>query len=359
MRIAHVAPVIHPVPPATYGGTERVIADLAAAQIAKGHEVTLFGPADSTLPGVQQLGDYRSLSWYEAAQENVPPGLPAVLEAQLLRDLMAHAPGHDIIHLHGSAHASAAAGACGVPVFRTIHWRADELDHVEHFRAFPQERVIAISRSQGEVVPPESLAGVVHHGMPVTRYKKGEGEGQHLAFLGRMTDQKRPDRAIALAKGTGRELHLAGPVDPGNPDYFDRVVRPELGGGIRHVGSVDDAGKQALLGSAAALVFPIDWPEPFGLVMIEAMACGTPAIAWRRGSVPEVVEDGLTGIVVDNGEEAAARMDEVAALDRDLIRRRFEERFSSDRMAQDTLALYRVALQSRSSNDSSASSPSP
>ncbi|WJY17815.1 glycosyltransferase family 4 protein [Alteriqipengyuania flavescens] len=359
MRIAHVAPVIHPVPPATYGGTERVVADLASAQVDASHEVTLFGPADCSLPRVRQVGDFLSLSWHEKQGGPVPPGLPAVLEAQLLGDLLAHGGGHDVIHLHGSAHASAVAQKLGAPAFRTIHWRADEPDHLEHFRAFPQERIIAISHAQAGAVPATNLAGIVHHGMPADRYRQGDGSGGYLAFLGRMTDQKRPDRAIELARATGRHLQLAGPVDPGNPAYFDEVVRPALDDRIRHIGSVDDTGKQDLLGNAAALVFPIDWPEPFGLVMIEAMACGTPVIAWRRGSVPEVVEDGVTGIVVDSVTEAVHRMDEVVQLDRSAIRRQFEERFSAGRMASETLALYREACLSRSSNESSARSPSP
>ena len=359
MRIAHVSPVIHPVPPPTYGGTERVIADLASAQRAMGHEVTLFAPRDSELHDIRRVGSYASLSWYEAQHGSVPPGLPAELEAQQLTELMHGLGDVDIVHLHGSAHASAVAAASGKPVFRTIHWRADELDHREHFRLFPDEKIIAISRSQASAVPAASLAGVVHHGMPTDRYARGEGAGGYLAFLGRMTDQKRPDRAIELARASGLELQLAGPIDPGNPDYFADIVAPQLSSGIRHIGSVDDAAKQELLGNALALVFPIDWPEPFGLVMIEAMACGTPVVGWRKGSVAEVVEDGVTGIVVDSLDEAIARFDEVRRLDRRAIRQEFEARFSSRRMAEETLAIYRDASPSRSSSDRSASSPSP
>ncbi|WP_318656074.1 glycosyltransferase family 4 protein [Qipengyuania atrilutea] len=359
MRIAHIAPVIHPVPPATYGGTERVIADLATEQVAAGHEVAVFAPADSMLAGVKQIGTYHSLTWHKARHDDVPPGVPAELEACQLRDVLTRGSEFDVLHLHGSAHASAAAEQLGIPAFRTIHWRADELDHREHFRAFPGERVIAISESQARSVPAGSLAGVVHHGIPADRYRQGSGSGSYLAFLGRMTDQKRPDRAIELARLAGRDLQLAGPVDPGNPDYFDRVVAPSLGERIRHVGSIDDQGKQAFLGEAAALVFPIDWPEPFGLVMIEAMACGTPVIGWRQGSVTEVVDEGVTGIVVDSVEEAAARVGEVITLNRSTIRARFEERFSAGRMAEQTLALYREACSSRSSRLSSARSPSP
>lgn len=364
MRIAHVAPVIHPVPPSTYGGTERVIADLATAQVRDGHDVTLFGPTDSALPNVRPIGHYRSLAWHERQGADAPPGLPAVLEAQLLRDLLAYGGDHDVIHLHGSAHASGVAETLGIPVFRTIHWRADEADHTEHFRAFPQERIIAISQSQAAAVPASNLAGVVHHGIPADRYSADrysadQGAGGYLAFLGRMTDQKRPDRAIELARATGKEIRLAGPIDPGNPGYFDSVVRPALDERVRYVGSIDDAGKQDLLGNAAALVFPIDWPEPFGLVMIEAMACGTPVIAWRQGSVAEVVEDGITGIVVDSMGEAVERIEEVLKLERTAIRRRFEHRFSDERMARETLDLYRKACSSRSSKESSASAPSP
>lgn len=359
VRIAHVAPVIHPVPPQTYGGTERVIADLADAQVAQGHDVTVFCPADSALDGLTKVGDYHSLSWHERHASNVPAGLPAVLEAQLLRDLLEHGGDHDVLHLHGSAHASAIAGKLGLPVFRTIHWRADELDHHEHFRTFPDERIIAISHSQAKSVPSASLAGVAHHGMPSSRYRLGDGRGGYLAFLGRMTDQKRPDRAIELARSSGRVLKLAGPIDPGNPTYFETVVKPKLDDATYHVGNVNDEQKQDLLGNAAALIFPIDWPEPFGLVMIEAMACGTPVIAWREGSVAEVVEDGLTGIVVGSLKEATERLDEVFTLDRQRIRDRFEERFSSARMAREILDIYRAALPSRSSKESSARSPSP
>ncbi|GGD64049.1 glycosyltransferase [Erythrobacter arachoides] len=360
MRIAHVAPVIYPVPPLAYGGTERVIADLATAQLAMGHEPVLFGPADSALGGVRVIGAYPSLAAHQReAQSALPPGFPAELEARQISDLLRHLPGFDVVHLHGSAHASGVCAALGLPTFRTIHWRADEADHREHFAAFPDERVIAISASQAAAVPAASLAGVVHHGLPEARYAVGSGEGGYLAFIGRMTDQKRPDRAIALAREVGLPLRLAGPIDPGNPAYFDRVVAPLLSPDVVHVGSITDAQKQPFLGDAAALVFPIDWPEPFGLVMIEAMACGTPVIAWNRGSVPEVVEDGVTGIVVATLAEAVARLPQVLALDRQVIRQRFEERFTAARMASAIAALYEVTLAQRSASDSRARSPSP
>ena len=344
VKIAHVAPVIHPVPPITYGGTERVVADLIAEQIRRGHEVVLFAADDSTLGGVERIGAYSSLAWHEARRKQVPAGLAAVLQAMQLADIQRLAAHFDVIHLHGSAHASGLLAEAGTPVFRTIHWRADEADHEEHFRQFPDERIIAISAHQAKAVPEKSLAGTVHHGLPLDRYEPGQGSGNYLAFIGRMSDQKRPDRAIEIARGAKIPLRLAGPVDPGDPSYFARLVKPQLNKDIQYIGSIGDAAKQSFLGSALALLFPIDWPEPFGLVMIEAMACGTPVIGWRHGSVPEVIEDGLTGIIVDSVSEVLARVDEVKRLDRPYIRRRFEQRFAASRMARQICRLYEEAL---------------
>ncbi|UVI39317.1 glycosyltransferase family 4 protein [Qipengyuania spongiae] len=347
MRIGHVAPVIYPAPPVAYGGTERVVADLSTAQAALGHDVTVFGPADSVLPGVRLIGDYRSLSSCAAeAGQPLPPGFPAELEAVQLADLVRRGGEFDVIHLHGSAHASGVCAALGVPTFRTIHWRADEPDHVEHFAQFPRERIIAISQRQAQDVPDASLAGVVLHGMPLDRFamstRAAQQGGGYLAFIGRMTDQKRPDRAIALAKALDMPLRLAGPIDPGNPTYFERVVEPHLDGDIVHVGSLTDGDKGPFLSGASALVFPIDWPEPFGLVMIEAMACGVPVIAWDQGSVREVIDDAVTGIIVESVEEATSRFDEVLRLDPSIIRETFERRFSVERMASQVIELYRA-----------------
>lgn len=347
LRIAHVAPVVYPVPPSQYGGTERVIADLAGEQY-RTNEVTVFGPTDCRVEGVQQIGTYQSLSARYPTVADAPPGLAAELEAQQLRDLVIHGSNFDIIHLHGSAHASGVCAALGVPTVRTIHWRADEPDHVEHFRAFSCERVIAISENQARSVPRGNLAGVVHHGMPLDRYELGTGAGDYLAFLGRMSDQKRPDRAIKLAQQSRLPLRLAGPIDPGNPRYFKKHVEPALGDHIEYVGSVTDSEKEDFLGNAKALVFPIDWPEPFGLVMIEAMACGTPVIAWGNGSVPEIVEHGRTGFVVQTIEDAVCAVEMIGELDRISIRQSFEERFSSHRMAEETQQIYYRVINQRS-----------
>lgn len=318
-----------------------MIADLAVAQARMGHEVTVFGPADSRLADVDVQGSYRSLTSLGGALDDLPPGYRAQLEAEQLADLVRHAHGFDVVHLHGSAHASGICAALEVPTFRTVHWRADEPDHARHFEQFPNERIIAISARQARDIPPANLAGIVHHGIPLERYARIDGERTHLVFIGRMTDQKRPDRAIELARRAGLPLELAGPVDAGNPGYLREVVLPCLSGSIRHVGSLSDDEKQGFFARALALVFPIDWPEPFGLVMIEAMACGVPVIAWDQGSVREVVDEGATGVVVTSIDEALARLPDVVNMAPAAIRRIFEQRFSAQRMASEVTALYK------------------
>jgi glycosyltransferase involved in cell wall biosynthesis len=267
-----------------------------------------------------------------------------VLEAVQMEHLRRRLSEFDIVHCHGEFSHAALLGDRRPHSLTTIHWRVDELDRELFFAAFPDLPVAAISAAQEIGIPDSNRAGIVHHGVERDRYALDERPGTHLAFVGRMTDQKRPDTAIRVARAAGRPIRLAGTVDVGNPLYFEREVRPLLGDDAVYVGPVGDAAKGALLAGAEALLFPIDWPEPFGLVMIEAMACGTPVIAWNRGSVPEIVEDGVTGFVVNSEAEAVAALGRVGAIDRRGVRRRFEERFTSDRMAADYLALYRRLL---------------
>ncbi|WP_076069088.1 glycosyltransferase family 4 protein [Sphingomonas montana] len=341
LRIAQLAPVIFPTPPVDHGGTERVVADLTEALVALGHDVTLYAPSDS-VTSARLRSAHPSLSALErAAGGKVAPGVPGVLEAAQL-DLVARSIGdHDIVHGHGEfAHAAVLAGR---PSLTTIHWRVDELDRRLFFAHFDRLPVAAISAAQAADIPAGNLAGVVHHGIAEDRYRLAGGGG-HLAFIGRMTDQKRPDVAIRVARAAGHTIRLAGTIDVGNPRYFDDRVRPLLDDDAVYVGPVGDTAKQALLGDAAALLFPIDWPEPFGLVMIEAMACGTPVIAWDRGSVREVIEDGVTGFVVRDEAEALAAIARLPSIDRALVRQRFEARFGARRMAADYVALYRAIL---------------
>ncbi|GJD35391.1 D-inositol-3-phosphate glycosyltransferase [Methylobacterium aerolatum] len=308
-----------------------------------GLEVTLFAASDSATD-LPRVGDYPSLSALEARHGRVAPGVPAALDALQLEALRQRLDAFDIVHCHGEFAHAALLGARRRRSLTTIHWRVDELDRALFFAGFPDLPVAAISAAQGEGIPASNRVGVVHHGIARDRYAFGAGPGDYVAFVGRLTDQKRPDTAIRVARAAGLPIRLGGTIDVGNPGYFEREVRPLLGPDATYGGPLDDAGKGELLAGARALLFPIDWPEPFGLVMIEAMACGTPVVAWNRGSVPEVVEDGLTGFVVSSEAEAVAALERIGDLDRAAVRRRFEERFTATRMAEDYLALYRRLL---------------
>ena len=340
LRIAYLAPVLLPVPPQNAGGTERIISDLIRGVIKQGHSATLFGPTDSTVE-CPVRGRYPSLTRLRERHARVPGSTPGVLEAALLDEMRGAADEFDIIHCHTEFAHAAVLAEHRPRTLTTVHWRCDELERQLFFEAFPDLPVAAISHDQARAVPASNLVGVVHHGFEADRYVPGGGSANRLAFLGRMTDQKRPERAIELARRTGCELVLAGNVDGGNPGHFTEHVEPHLSDRIVHVGEVDDAGKQRLLGNAAALVFPVDWPEPFGLVMIEAMACGTPVIGWRNGAVAEVIEDGVNGFVVDDMDGAVKAVERLPTIDRAQVRRVFEERFSADRMVRDYLAIYR------------------
>jgi len=284
------------------------------------------------------------LSALEREHGRVAPGVPAALDALQLEALRSRLGAFDIVHCHGEFAHAALLGTHRRRSLTTVHWRVDELDRALFFAGFPDLPVAAISAAQEAGIPAANRAGVVHHGIDRDRYAFSARPGDHVAFVGRMTDQKRPDVAIRVARAAGVPIRLGGTIDVGNPEYFDRQVRPLLGPDATYCGPVNDAEKGALLGGARALLFPIDWPEPFGLVMIEAMACGTPVIAWNRGSVPEIVEDGVTGFIVSSEEEAVAALARVGVLDRTLVRRRFEVRFTAERMARDYLAVYRRLL---------------
>ncbi|WP_367399409.1 MULTISPECIES: glycosyltransferase family 4 protein [Methylorubrum] len=343
IRVAQVAPNIFPVPPEHHGGTERIVNDLSVALRSLGIDVTLFASSDSATD-LPRVGDHPSLAALERRNRQVPPGVPAALDALQLEALRLRLDRFDIVHCHGEFAHAALLGPRRRRSLTTVHWRVDELDRALFFAGFPDLPVAAISAAQEAGIPASNRAGVVHHGIARDRYTFRPEPGAHVAFVGRMTDQKRPDTAIRVARAAGLPIRLGGTIDVGNPDYFERSVRPLLGPDATYLGPIDDRAKGALLGGARALLFPIDWPEPFGLVMIEAMACGTPVIAWNRGSVPEIVEDGVTGFVVASEAEAVAALARIGGLDRAVVRRRFEERFTAERMARDYIALYRRLL---------------
>jgi glycosyltransferase involved in cell wall biosynthesis len=336
MRIAQLAPLAESVPPKLYGGTERVVSWLTEQLVELGNEVTLFASADS------KTSARLIPAWPRALRLGRPRADPAAACAALLEALAGHARDFDVIHCHLDWVHLPLLRRLGVPFVTTLHGRLD-LEYLKNLApSFPASPFVSISDSQRLPLPELEWAGTVYHGQPLDLLKPCFDPQGYLAFLGRISREKRPDLAIRIAKAAGLPLRIAAKVPRHDNRYFRDQVQPLLeGDGVEFVGEVDDRGKQSLLGDAAALLFPIDWPEPFGLVMIEAMACGTPVIAWRRGSVPEIIDHGITGFVVDTEEEALAAVARLPELDRRTIRATFERRFSVRRMAEDYVKIYR------------------
>jgi glycosyltransferase involved in cell wall biosynthesis len=339
MRIAQVAPLIESVPPRFYGGTERIVSYLTEELVRQGHEVTLFASGDSVTQAELVACTSRALRMDPEVRDALPYLIIAIDQVRR------RAHEFDVLHFH--------IDYLHFPLFRalsrntvtTLHGRLDLPDLLPVFAAFPEMSLVSISDHQRRPMPHLRWLRTIHHGLPNDLYPFAPAPaGDYLAFLGRICPEKRPDRAIEIARRAGIPLKIAAKVDRVDEAYFAEVVRPLLRDpSIEFVGEVGEAEKASLLSGARGLLFPIDWPEPFGLVMIEAMACGTPVIAYRCGSVPEVIEDGITGYIVDGIEAAVAAVDRLEALDRGLIRRRFEDRFSAERMAREYLAVYNGA----------------
>lgn len=336
MKIAQVAPLHESVPPRTYGGTERVVHYLTEALVAQGHQVTLFASADSqtsatlhpVVPEALRLAGERRdpLAWH-------------MLE---LAEVARLAGQFDVVHFHTDYLHFALWRHLQTPQLTTLHGRLDLPDLPPLFREFRDMPVVSISNHQRTPLPSARWLGTVYNGLPSTLYDFQPEGGDYFAFLGRMSPEKGPETAIEIALRTGVPLRMAAKVDAVDVDYFERRIRPLLDHPlIEFIGEVDEAGKNALLGGARALLFPIAWPEPFGLVMTEAMACGTPVVAFRQGSVPEVMADGVTGFVVDTVEEAVAAAERIDTIDRAGCRAWFEQHFSAERMAQGYVELYR------------------
>jgi glycosyltransferase involved in cell wall biosynthesis len=336
MRIAQVTPLYEAVPPRLYGGTERVVAHLTEALVALGHEVTLFASADARTSA-------RLVAVRDQAIRLDPAPLKSDLAAHLtqISEVRRRADDFDVIHFHTDMIQFPLFEGLAHKTLTTLHGRLDLKDLPRVYRRWREFPLASISDHQRGPLEFANWAGTVHHGMPAELYEfhpKAEG---YLAFLGRMSPEKGPDRAIAIAKRLGRKLKMAAKVDPADRNYFDERIAPLLDHPlIEFVGEIGDGEKSAFLGGAEALLFPIDWPEPFGLVMIEAMACGTPVIAYECGSVPEIVEPGLTGLIVTDEEQAVQAFERARALDRGAIRKRFEQRFSSIAMARRYVDLY-------------------
>jgi glycosyltransferase involved in cell wall biosynthesis len=334
MKIAQVAPLMEAVPPKLYGGTERVVAYLTDALVGLGHDVTLFASGDSQTKAKLAAAWPRALRLDPQVVDHFAP-LCMQLEAVARR-----AQEFDIIHCHVDHYAYTILRLLGVPSLTTLHGRLDLPELKPLYKIFWDTPVVSISNSQRQPLTEARYLATVHHGLPQHLLQKTAG-GQYLAFLGRISPEKAPDAAIRIAARAAMPLKIAAKIDRVDRDYFAARVQPLLSlGEVEYIGEIGEHEKNEFLGNAAALLFPIAWREPFGLVMIEAMACGTPVIAFRNGSVPEVLQDGVTGFIVDSEDEAVQALARVATLDRDRIRAEFERRFTARHMAQNYLKLY-------------------
>lgn len=343
MRIAQVAPLYESVPPKYYGGTERVVSYLTEELVKQGHDVTLFASGDSLTSARLVAPCGRSLRLDESCVDQF------VHHIYMLELVYQQASQFDIIHFHCDYIHFPLMRRHPTPHVTTLHGRLDLPDIVNLYREFKEVPLVSISNSQRTPLPWVNWQGTVYHGLPDDLHEFRAGPGQYLAFLGRIAPEKRVDRAIEIARRVGMEIKIAAKVDKVDLEYFDTVIKPLLKEPfVEYIGEIGEYEKGDFLGNAHALLFPIDWPEPFGLVMIEAMACGTPVIAYRRGSVPEVIEEGVTGFIVEELEDAVRAVEQVACLDRWQCRQAFEERFTARRMAQDYLAIYRKLIDGRS-----------
>ncbi|MDM0002782.1 glycosyltransferase family 4 protein [Variovorax sp. J22P240] len=337
MKIAQVAPLYEAVPPRLYGGTERVVAHLTDALVDEGHEVTLFAS-----------GDARTRAALVATRKQALRLDPAALKSDLashlsmLHEVRRRADEFDVLHFHIDMLHFPVFEDMAARTLTTLHGRLDIDDLSDTYRRWPNYPLVSISDDQRRSLPDASWYATVHHGVDAASYRfNGSPRGDYLAFLGRISPEKRPDRAIEIARLAGVPLRMAAKVDDVDRDYFERKVRPLLTHPlVEYIGEIGDEDKSEFLGHARALLFPIDWPEPFGLVMIEAMACGTPVIAWRCGSVPEVVDPGVTGLIVDDMAQAVDAVHAVRGLRRSRVRAAFEERFTARAMANRYVQLY-------------------
>jgi len=330
MRIGQVAPLYESVPPKYYGGTERVVSYLTEELVRQGHEVTLFASGDSETEAHLVAACPSSLRLDKHCQNQMAHHFV------MLERLFHHAAEFDIIHFHIDYLHFPLSRRELITQVTTLHGRLDIPDLVPLYQEFQDMPLISISNGQREPLPWANWQATVYHGLPVGMYRFREKPGNYLAFLGRISPEKRVDRAIEIAKRAGMPLKIAAKVDPVDSDYFDSVITPLLSNSlVEFVGEISDGEKDEFLGNAYALLFPIDWPEPFGLVMIEAMACGTPIIAYRGGAVPEVMEHGHTGFIVHGMEDAVEAVQRVAQLSRKRCREVFERRFTATRMAHD------------------------
>ena len=340
MRIAQVAPLIESVPPKHYGGTERIVSYLTEELVRAGHDVTLFASGDSVTSARLIAPCQRSLRKNERCKD------PVAREVLLLDHVIEHVDEFDLIHFHTGYLHFPISRYLRVPHVTTLHGRLDIPDVIPVFDRFRNEPLISISNAQRQPLGWANWQATIYHGLPTEQFQCRPNPGDYLAFLGRISPEKGADRAIEIAKRAGMPLKLAAKVDRADRRYFKRVIEPLLAEShVDWVGEITDRDKNEFLGNAYALLFPIDWPEPFGLVMIEAMACGTPVIAYNSGSVPEVMEDGVTGFIVEGLDDAAKSVSRVCDVSRARCRNTFERRFAASRMASDYIEIYKRLIE--------------
>ena len=342
MKIAQVAPLYESVPPRAYGGTERVVSYLTEALVEMGHDVTLFASGDSiTSANLVSV---------------VPRGLrldprkpdPLVWHTIMMDMVLKAAPSFDVIHFHTDVLQLALVGHCPTALRLDRPWPPRLAGPEAAVPRFPKHPMVSISASQRAPLPGLNWRATVHHGLPLGLYSPHPQPEDYFAFVGRISPEKRADRAIEIAKACGTPLRIAAKVDPADQAYFESTIEPLLDDPlVSYVGEIGDDAKNDFIGNARALLMPIDWPEPFGLVMIEAMACGTPVIAYRHGSVPEIIDEGVTGFIVENQEQAIAAARNIGRIDRRRCRQVFEQRFAARVMAKRYLEVYRELVDSR------------
>jgi glycosyltransferase involved in cell wall biosynthesis len=346
MRIAQVAPLYESVPPKLYGGTERVVSYLTEELVKLGHEVTLFASGDSQT-SAELIPACPSSLRLEALKNGSIDSLAR--HYSMLADVIKRIRDFDIVHFHIDYLHFPLSRSLRISQLTTLHGRLDLPDLSLLYRKYCDMPLISISKSQRRPLAWANWIGNVYHGVPTTDLRLGNGSGGYLAFLGRICPEKRPDRAIRIAAQVGIPLKIAAKIDQVDREYYEARIKPLLSNpGIEFIGEIAENQKSDFLGNAYALLFPIDWPEPFGLSMIEAMACGTPTIAFNCGSVPEVISPGLSGLIVDDMQQATEAVTRVSSLSRTACRRDFESRFTATRMARDYVNLYETILAARS-----------
>jgi glycosyltransferase involved in cell wall biosynthesis len=335
MRIAQVAPLYESVPPVLYGGTERVVSWLTEELVRMGHDVTLFASGDSVTTARLVPMSPRALRLDSQCVDAVAHHV--LMMEQVFRE----AANFDLIHSHVDYLHFSLSKRTSTPCLSTLHGRLDIPDLVPLYQTFREMPVVSISDAQRGPLSWANWQGTVYHGIPRQSLRMRKGEGGYLAFLGRISPEKGVDEAIRIAARAGMPLKIAAKVDPSDVAYFENRIKPLLKGDlVEFIGEIGHDEKNTFLGDAAALLFPICWPEPFGLVMIEALACGTPVIAYRQGSVPEILKDGVTGFVVSDSDGAVNAVNQLSQIDRKVCRDYFDLHFSDERMALEYMAIY-------------------